>query len=189
VPGTEPFLIFPRKLRDLGLPHMVSGSVAAIYYGEPRLTNDVDIIVSLRASDVPRIEAAFPLREFYCPPRETILTELGRERRGHFNLIHHATGFKADLYLAGTDPLHAWALARVRKVNYEGEELALAPPEYVILRKLQFFREGGSAKHLRDIRRMLTGLGTSWDRSALEGRVEDLGVQAEWARAQEPETA
>ncbi|MBL9116106.1 MAG: hypothetical protein JNJ83_13955 [Verrucomicrobiaceae bacterium] len=39
----EPFLIFTRKINELGLPYMVSGSVAAIYYGEPRMTNDVDI--------------------------------------------------------------------------------------------------------------------------------------------------
>jgi len=28
-----------------------------------------------------------------------------------------------------------------------------APPEYVILRKLQYFREGGSEKHLLDIKK------------------------------------
>ena len=40
----EPFRIFTRKLHGLGLRYMVSGSVAAIYYGEPRMTNDVDLI-------------------------------------------------------------------------------------------------------------------------------------------------
>jgi hypothetical protein len=46
MPSPEPFLIFTRKLRELGLRYMVSGSVAAIFYGEPRLTNDVDISIS-----------------------------------------------------------------------------------------------------------------------------------------------
>ena len=40
MPAPEPFLIFTRKLNELGLRHMVSGSVAAIFYGEPRLAND-----------------------------------------------------------------------------------------------------------------------------------------------------
>jgi hypothetical protein len=186
MPETEPFLIFTRKLRALRLPHMVSGGVAAIFYGEPRLTNDVDIIVHLKAEDVPRLEASFPPEEFYCPPRETILAELERPERGHFNLIHHETGFKADVYLSGNDPLHAWALSRVRNVDFEGEVLALAPPEYVILRKLQFFREGGSAKHLRDIHRMLVALGGSWDRSWLEKLVVQEGLQAAWVQAQRP---
>ena len=47
----EPFLIFTRKLNELGLPYMVSGSVAAIYYGEPRMTNGVDIS-RMFASDI-----------------------------------------------------------------------------------------------------------------------------------------
>ena len=39
MPAPEPFLIFTRKFHELGIPYMVSGSVAAIFYGEPRLTN------------------------------------------------------------------------------------------------------------------------------------------------------
>lgn len=73
----EPYLIFTRKLQELGLRHMVSGSIAAIYYGEPRLTNDVDIIVFLRREDVRRLITAFPQDEFYCPPVEVI------ERNAH----------------------------------------------------------------------------------------------------------
>jgi len=104
----EAYLIFTRKLNELSLRYMVSGSVAAIYYGEPRMTNDVDIIVFLRREDVCRLEKAFPAEEFYCPPREVIQTELAREQQSHFNLIHHDTGFKADIYLSGRDELHAW---------------------------------------------------------------------------------
>lgn len=187
MPGTDAFLVFTRKLRDLELPHMVTGSVAATFYGEPRLTFDVDIVVALGPEDAARFESAFPTRDFYCPPRETILAELARPERGHFNLIHQATGFKADIYPSGTDPFHAWALSRVRRVDYEGEPLVLAPPEYVIVRKLQFFREGGSPKHLRDIHRMLVGLGDSWDRSPLLELIAQRGLQSEWGRAQKPE--
>ena len=37
----------------------------------------------------------------------------------------------------------------------EGDPLVVAQPEYVIVRKLEYYREGGSEKHLRDIRSML----------------------------------
>jgi hypothetical protein len=36
-------------------------------------------------------------------------------------------------------------------VDVENDEFWLAPVEYVILRKLEYYREGGSEKHLRDI--------------------------------------
>jgi hypothetical protein len=181
----EPFLIFTRKLNDLGVRYMVTGSTAAIYYGEPRMTNDVDIVLFLRRQDSTRFAQAFPPEEFYCPPEEVIGIELSRQYRGHFNLIHHETGFKADIYLMAGDPLHQWGMDKARIVKIGDDTVQLAPPEYVILRKLQFFREGGSNKHPRDIARMLDSLGPDWERSALLGLVERHGLQAEWTAALE----
>lgn len=181
----ELFLIFTRKLNELGVRYMVSGSIAAIYYGEPRLTNDVDIVVFLHREDAPRIEIAFPAEEFYCPPGDVIRLEAAREQRGHFNLIHHDTGFKADLYLGGRDELHAWGLARARLVAIGDDLVCLAPPEYVILRKLQFFREGKSQKHLRDIRGILNGMGDEWSREVLEALIQAHGLNGEWLETRE----
>jgi hypothetical protein len=52
MPPTDLFLLFTGPLEAVGLDYMVSDSVAAIVYGEPRLTNDVDIILHLRGADV-----------------------------------------------------------------------------------------------------------------------------------------
>ncbi len=186
MPPPDPVFRFTRKLQGLGVRHMVAGSVAAMFYGEPRLTNDVDIIVSLAETDLPRFEAAFPDAEFYRPPREVLLVELSRTRRGHFNLIDQQTGFKADIYLAGKDPLQEWGLARCRKEDLDGESVTFAPPEYVILKKLQYFQEGGSEKHIRDIQRMLVGLGDAWDRSVLMNKIDEHGLGAVWARVTGP---
>ncbi len=60
MPAPEPFLIFTRKLGHMGIPYMISGSVAAIFYGEPRMTNDVDIIVLLKEADLPPPHPRFP---------------------------------------------------------------------------------------------------------------------------------
>ena len=179
----EPFRIFTRKLHQLGVPYMVSGSVAAIYYGEPRMTNDVDIIVFLKREDASRLEKAFPGDEFYCPPCEVIEIEAAREQRGHFNLIHHDTGFKADIYLMGRDELHEWGMARVQVAVLDGEPVRFAPPEYVMIRKLQFFKEGGSRKHLRDINRMVVSLGPAWDRRDLQEMIRKYDLGSGWEMA------
>ena len=50
--------------------------------------------------------------------------------------------------------------------------------------KLEFFREGGSGKHLRDIRRMLGCLGSEWDRRDLDRLIGEQGLEAEWSRIQ-----
>lgn len=130
---------------------MITGSVAAIFYGEPRLTHDIDLVVDLERGDVRRFADAFPMSSFYCPPEEVMALEVIRPQRGHFPLIHHETGFKADIYTSAKDALHAWGLAHRKSVDLDGETFWLAPPEYVILRKLEYFHEGGSEKHLRDI--------------------------------------
>ncbi len=177
----EPFLIFTRALNEAGIRYMVSGSVAAIYYGEPRMTNDVDIILFIQSKDAPLFEKAFPQQDFYCPPREVIQLECAREQRGHFNLIHHDTGFKADIYVSGRDALHAWGLANAVEADLEGERVVFAPPEYVMIRKLQFYREGQSQKHLRDISRMLSGLGPDWSRKKLAEMILEHGLAPEWS--------
>ena len=162
---------------------MVTGSVAATVYGEPRLTHDVDLVAVLDPARIDRLAQAFPPSEFYCPPVEEITLEAAREGRGHFNLIHHETGFKADVYLAGRDPLHAWGLSRTRSLELDGEPIAVAPPEYVIVRKLEYFREGGSEKHLRDIRSMLEHSPDQIDRVELERLVASRGLKEAWKAA------
>jgi hypothetical protein len=112
MPEANLFLMFTQRLNTLGVAYMVSGSVAVIIYGEPRLTHDVDLVVVLDRGHTARLPKVFPPAEFYCPPTEVIAVELEREQRGHFNIIHHETGFKADVYLSGRDPLHTWRLAR-----------------------------------------------------------------------------
>lgn len=92
-----------------------------------------------------------------------------------FNLIHHASHFKADIYLAARDPLHAWALAHRRRISVAGSDLWIAPPEYVILRKLEYLREGGLDKHLRNVRFMLAA--TVADRTFIETEVARLGAR------------
>jgi hypothetical protein len=148
------FLLFIAPLNRAAIPYMVTGSAAVTVYGEPRLTNDVDIVLSLNKDAAGRLVESYPSKTFYVPPQEVIQQENQRSSGGGFNIIHHDTGFKADFFLA-QDPLHHWGMEKKNSVEIAGENVWLAPPEYVIIRKLQFYREGGSEKHLRDIRSIM----------------------------------
>lgn len=162
---------------------MITGAGASIIYGEPRLTNDLDLVLLLKKTGVNKFIQAFPLEEFYCPPEEVLILEIGRPVRGHFNLIHHATGFRADVYLAGKDDLHAWGLANRKSVKVEDQVVWVAPVEYVILRKLEYYREGGSDKHLRDIAGMLEISEAQVDSGWLEAQIAARRLQSEWRAA------
>jgi hypothetical protein len=172
----EPFIL---RLERLGVPYFVTGSMAGIIYGEPRMTHDVDLVVALAMRDIQAFVEAFPIEEFYCPPEDVIAIEVRRGQRGHCNLIHHDTGFKADIYLA-FDELHRWALAHRRIVAIDGLRVPIAPVEYVILRKLEYFREGQSPKHVRDIHGILAVSSDQLDRSFLDQWVTLLGLIVEW---------
>ena len=180
MPEPELSLLFVRPLNQIGARYIVSGSVASILYGEPRLTNDVGFVVFLRDADIARLQEVFSPPAFYLPPAEVVAAEMARPAKGQFNAIHADTGFKADFYMAGRDELNAWGFRHSRKVAYRGESITVAPPEYVILRKLEYFRAGGSDKHLRDIRAMLAVSGDVLDRSALNEWIQRRGLEAEW---------
>lgn len=176
-------LLFIRPLNELGLPYVVTGSVAGVLYGEPRVTHDVDLVLAMPGKDVQRVAAAFPEEDFYCPPVEVLLAEAMRGHRGHFNLIHHKSGFRADVYLAHRDEFQRWALSRKIEVIVDDVPVAVAPPEYVIVKKLEFYQEGGSQKHLRDIAGILRTSGATVSREAIQAWVTKLHLESQWAEA------
>ena len=183
---TEPTLVslFVPPINRLGIPYMVTGAVAAVVYGEPRLTRDIDLVIGLRSTQSRRFAAAWPDSDFYVPPPEAIKEETGRASGGHFNVAHHETAMRADVYLAGTDELMRWGLERAVAHDVDGEPVRFAPVEYVIVSKLRFCQQGGSERHLRDIAGMLSVSGEAVEREAVAGWARRYGVMKQWRKAQ-----
>lgn len=179
----EIFLVFTERLEQARINYMVTGSVASMLYGIPRFTHDLDVVIDLAPDQIDSIIEAFPLSDFYCPPAEVLQVESHRPRRGHFNVIHHETGFKADVYVHCRDELQAWGLSEKTCIELsEGKGMWVAPPEYVIVRKLEYYREGNSEKHLHDIAGMLEVSGDLIDQTVIQKWVERYDLQAQWKR-------
>lgn len=163
------------------ISYFITGSIASIFYGEPRLTHDIDIVVHLSQVDFSKFSALFSSNLFYCPPEEVIQVEANRRPFGHFNLIHHQTGLKADIYPDCDDKLHQWAFTNRKRINIETDlAIWIAPPEYVIIRKLEFFREGGSQKHIDDIQKMLPQVHSSLNQPFLNAELKTRGLMGAW---------
>ena len=175
--------LFVRPLNLLRIPYMVTGGVASVLYGEPRFTRDIDLVIELAAADVHRFASAWSPDEFYVPPLEAIDEETRRAAHGHFNVIHRETTMRADVYVAGTDPLNAWAFARKVIRRVDDDEVFVAPIEAVMLSKLRYYQMGKSDRHLRDIRQMLDVSGDLVDHAEVEQWAARLGVEDEWAKA------
>lgn len=147
--------IFIDPLNSLGVRYMVTGSVASIVYGEPRLTHDVDLVVMLTIGDIAKLQKTFSEDRFYFPPVEVIRTEMARSSRGHFNIIDMETAYKADIYFVGNEPVQIWGFKNRRKTLLDDREFWIAAPEYVIVQKLIYWNEGKHQKHLDDVKAII----------------------------------
>lgn len=176
-------LRFLRLIEQIPLEYMITGSIAAILYGKPRLTHDMDVVVIFPSQKVQVFCEYFAGDEFYSPPIETIQQEIKRGDQGHMNIIDQVSGFKVDLYPFKEDPLVQWGFEHRKKMEILPQEAVwVAPPEYVILKKLIYYKEGGSDKHLDDIRSMLEVSGKDINKNLIESWVQKLNLLKSWRK-------
>jgi hypothetical protein len=167
-------------LERLDLTYAVVGSFASYAYGEPRFTQDIDIVLRLERTDVVDLVAAFPDPEFYL--NEAAVRDFVN-RRVPFNVLHPASGNKIDFMPSRND---AWGRSqfdrRVRLKLIPDREAYVASAVDIIVSKLCFFAEGGSDKHLRDIAGILKVSPQLVDRAEVARWATELGVMEPWNR-------
>ena len=164
-------------LEQAGAAYVVGGSMASAHHGIPRATNDIDILVDLQLSHLPTLLTT--LRpEFYLDDQEAM--ECIRLRRS-FNLIHMATVYKFDLFLAST-PFHFAQLDRAVPATFDfmGAEITcrMSSAEDIVLAKLDWYRIGGcsSERQMNDITNVLAVSGKRLDRDYLDHWAQKLGL-------------
>lgn len=167
-----------RVLERLHIPYIVTGSVAAMAYGEPRLTNDIDIVADVRMVHIPGLLDAFPADEFYISDgmiRDAIL------RKTQFNIIHPASGLKVDVIILKDTPFDRSRFSRARILApSESYKANFASPEDVIIKKMEYYREGGSEKHLRDIAGIIKISSDQVDNRYIDKWARELGLEEIW---------
>lgn len=179
VPFIETFQNAIQRIENANVSYIIVGSIASMVYGEPRLTRDMDIVVDVSPQDAQRFEQLFPQPEYYCPPIEVLGDEI--RNRGQFNLLHVTTGLKIDVMIKKTTPFDQSRFARRKRIELWGDFSAfLASPEDIIIKKLEHFQEGGSEKHLRDIRGILSN--TPIDKAYLEEWITKLHLGESWKK-------
>ncbi len=156
------------------IPYAVTGSVVTALYGEPRFTQDADIVVVGSPGLGEKLAAAFPSPRYYAPA-DDIDTSL---KQGIIaNIIDSETGAKVDLHPKKADAFEESFFARRRRVAVAGVELWFPSPEDAILSKLQWARATGDGeRHLRDARAVYEVQGAALDESYLQKWAGRLSV-------------
>ena len=172
---TELLRLVGERLDRLGCERFTTGSLASMVFGEPRFTNDIDIVVRMDERQARLLSDAFQGDDWYVSGDAA--AEAAR-LRGMFNIIHVPSGLKADIIVTAGGDFDASRFARVRRIELpDGRVEPFSSPEDVILKKLEFFREGGSQKHLRDIASMIAVQGAeTLDWHYLEEWAARLGI-------------
>jgi hypothetical protein len=162
------------KLESAGIEYMIVGSIAGALYGEPRLTRDIDLVIAMSSASVKSLLKVFDPLDFYVPPADILSQEI--TRCGQTNILHHASGVKADLMFRKNTPHGLEEFARKRRLEIlRGVNAWIAAPEDIIIGKLRYYREGGSEKHLTDIRGILAN--SDIDREYLHRWTSKLGLE------------
>lgn len=170
------------ELESLDVPYLITGSVASMAYGEPRMTNDIDIVVSLKAEHIHGLLEKFHTPEYYID--EEMISSAIRSA-SQFNIIHLASGLKIDMIINKNTAFDQCRFTRANRLQPDASYQAdFASPEDVILKKMEYYREGGSEKHLRDIAGILQISSDKIDLKYITDWVKVIGLDDLWQHIQ-----
>ena len=128
---------------SLSIRYFVTGSIASIFYGEPRFTNDIDIVAEIKEHHIPELLKLFPYDEFYI--NEDAVRDAIKHKR-QFNIIHPSSGLKMDVIIYKDDAYDNNRFKRIKRISpIENAEANFSSPEDVIIMKMRYYKEGESA--------------------------------------------
>ena len=167
-------------LHAAGVPHMLTGSFASSIHGAPRATQDVDIVIAPTREQLLALLAEFPDTEYYVS-REAALDALAR--RGQFNLIDYATGWKVDFIIRKQRAFSREEFERRRKVALMDVELDVASAEDVLIAKLEWAKLGSSDRQIEDAAGIIRLQAENLDIAYVEQWVDALNLKDQWRSA------
>ena len=163
--------------------YLIGGAIAEWAWGEPRATQDIDIVINLPIKAVGKFSKELEKRDMLVPA-EIILDTILQDRADiPINAIHMYSGLKADLYpVRSGDELRLRAFQRRQRVDYGPPigRVYIHSPEDLILYKLIYFGVSQQPKHSRDIAAILRAKKDQIDFGYIEEWTTRLGLSTLW---------
>ena len=170
-------------LQAARVDYLIGGAIAEWAWGEPRATQDLDLVVKIPIKSVNKLSKELEKRDMLIPA-EIILDNILEDRADiPINAIHMYSGLKADLYpVRDGDELRQSAFQRRQLVDYGPPigKVYIHSPEDLILYKLIYFGLSQQSKHSRDIAAILKSKKDELDIEYIEGWVTRLGLTSLW---------
>jgi len=172
----DPAVLEILDILDKGkIKYMISGSVASMLYGKPRMTHDIDLVVDITLNSA--MELYENVKERYYISEEGIRDALTNSTM--FNLIHNRSGFKIDCWILTDSEFDVSRFNRKQKHKIDGREFYFSAPEDTLLIKLIWSKESGYRKHLEDISDLLRLFPGKLDLAYIWNWIEKLSLHQE----------
>ena len=160
------------------IEYMITGSIASSLQGEPRSTHDIDLVVVIKKTDVPKLTHIFHPPRFYLD-QASVLEAI--EKKDMFNLIDAQDGGKVDFWMLKDDSFDQSRFSRRQKEKVLGFHMQVSSPEDTILSKLKWTKlSGGSEKQFTDALRVYEVQSKNLDMDYLETWVKKLDLGSLW---------
>ena len=185
------FLAFTRLVLDAieatQLDYCIGGAMALWAWGEPRTTQDFDLVVHLPGNRIRLLSQELEKRRMLVPP--DILLDLLIQPEGDLavNAIHLDSGYKAEFFLLRpNDPFRAAALERRRLVDLGDplDHVYVHAPEDLILNKIVYYGLSKQSKHIRDIGSILLMSDDQIDWHYFDSWLDRLDLRRVWGEVQ-----
>ena len=137
--GEHPLARIVRELERAGIEHMLAGSFASTYHGEPRTTADIDLVIDPNREALDLFVRQADPASIYVS-REAI--DEAWRRRGQFNVVLLDSGWKVDLILRKERAFSEQEFARRKLAEIAGVRVFVATAEDTIVAKLEWARAG-----------------------------------------------
>ena len=158
-------------LNKLGIPYMLTGSLAKTFYATPRMTRDIDIVVELEASDVTSVVTGFE-GSFYID-KDAVYSAIKESRM--FNILHLRFHVKVDLIVRKVDEYRKVEFSRRRELTLNGIKCWVVSPEDLILSKLWWAKDSLSDLQLSDVKDLM--MSVQLDHAYIENWVKKLSLE------------
>jgi hypothetical protein len=166
------------RLDAIGIPYMITGSIALHFYAVPRMTRDIDIVVEISEQHVDALVEHFSA-DCYLDA-DMIRNAIRNESM--FNFIYTTMFMKIDFVVRKSSPYRICEFQRRRQIHRDGIDFSVVSPEDLVLSKLYWARDSRSEIQLKDVRGIIRHLdGLDYDymhKWAVELGIEELYEEA-----------
>jgi hypothetical protein len=167
-------------LQQAGIQYMLTGSVASAYYGAPRATRDIDLVIAPDPDQLGKFIRLLPSAEYYVD-LDAALQAL--RTRSLFNMVDLATGWKIDFIIRKARPFSEVEFQRRVAIQLEGTQLFVAAAEDIVISKLEWAKLAESQRQIEDVAGILRMQQDSLDLAYIQKWVGELGLGPQWDAA------